>query len=176
MKKGLLAEFADADALVVAVQKLSTAGYTDMDTFTPYGIKEVERALHLRRSRIPHSAFVMGVLSCAAAYTVMWWCNAWNYPLNVGGFPAHSMPAYVPICFETTILFATLTAFLGVFSACQLPRVWDPLFEVAGFERASIDRFFLAVAATDPRFDIGDTEHALQSLSPLRVVTFGFGP
>jgi hypothetical protein len=175
MKKGLVAEFTSPHDLVAAIEAMRSGGYRALDAFTPYGIREVERALGLGRSRIPYSAFFMGALGFIGAYAVMWWTSAWDYPLNVGSFPAHSPPAYIPICFETTVLLASLTAFLGFFVAAELPRMWDPLFEVDGFERASIDRFFLAVDADDQRFEPSETDRALRSFAPLRVVPFGRG-
>ena len=109
----------------------------------------------------------------AVGFVFQWFCNAWSYPLNTGGRPAFAIPAFIPITFESGVLFASFSSFFGVFIICGLPRLYHPLFEVPGFERATHDRYFLAVDALDPRFDARDTRGELERLGCLRVVGFG---
>jgi hypothetical protein len=175
MRGGLLAEFGTPDAALSAVHALREQGYRRIDLFTPFPLEGAEEALELRRSSIPIIVLVAGIVGCATAYVIQWWCNAVDYRLNVGGFPAHSGPAYIPVTFETTVLFACLAAFFGLFYFCGLPRLWDPLFEVPGFERASIDRFFLALDSDDELFDRERSVEHLGAFGPLRVEPFGSG-
>jgi hypothetical protein len=172
MKHGLLAEFESPEGLVLAVEAVRRLGYRELDVFTPFPVREAEEALALPRSRIPVAVFVAGLSACVGAYLLQWWTAAIDYPLNVASFPTHSAPSFIPITFESTILIASITAFVAVFVKAGLPRLWDPTFEVEGFERASIDRFFLAIDAADPHFDRDRSTEELLRFAPLRVVAF----
>ena len=149
----LLAEFSDAHALADAVRQLRDAGLTELETFTPFEVCEVQESLPLRRPRLPLACLVGGAVGAGAAFLVQWWLNAWNYPLNVGGRPLDSFPAFVPIAFEGAILGGALGTVIAFLAYCGLPRLWHPVFEVEGFERASVDRFFLRISRRDPRYD-----------------------
>lgn len=173
MRRGLVAEFTSADAMIAALRRLRELGYRDMDAFTPYPLKEAQEALGLPRSKLTVVVFAFGLLGGALAYLIQWWTNAYDYPLNVGAYPPHSVPSFIPITFETTVLFGALAGFIGLFAACGLPKLWDPLFEVEGFGRASIDRFFVAIDARDPRFDRAGIVEALTGFGALRVEPFG---
>lgn len=173
MNRGLLAEFSSAGALVEGVRSLRRSGYREIDAFSPYPLEEVEAALGLGRSRIPMAVLIAGIAGGVLAYFIQWWTNAVDYPLNVGGFPPHSPPTSIPITFETTVLFASFAAFLGVFAASRLPRLWDPVFEIEGFERAMVDRFFVAIDAADESFDAERSTAHLLALDPLRVIALG---
>jgi hypothetical protein len=166
---GVLAEYETADAMLAALRALRAAGYTRLDIYTPYPIHGSDEALGLPRSKLPYIAFAAGMLGAAGAYLLQWWMNAVDYPLNVGGRPAHAAPAFIIITFEMGVLFAALAAFLSVFAFAKLPELWHPLFEVPGFERATIDRFWLSVDTDDPHFGKG-TRDVLQGTSPLQVV------
>ena len=104
---------------------------------------------------------------------MQWFCNSYDYPIDVGGRPLHSAPAFIPITFEMTILAASLTAVIGVFVAARLPRLWQPIFEAEGFDRTFVDRFFIGLDARDSRFDLERCERELLELGALRVVPFG---
>jgi hypothetical protein len=166
----LLAEFDDPDRLLEAVRAMRTIGYETLETYTPYPVPGLEEALAIPRSRIPVFAFVAGGLAGATGYFVQYLMNGVLYPLNVGSRPLHSAPANVPITFESTVLFASLTAFVALLVKCRLPSVWYPLFEVEGFERATVDRFFLTIAAHDVRFDPARGRRELEDLGAIRVV------
>jgi len=165
----LLAEFSDAHALAKAVEALRAAGLRDLEAFTPFEVGEVQAALALPRPRIPRAALAGAVLGCGAAFLLQWWLTAWNYPLNVGGRPLASFPAFVPIAFEGAILGGALGAVIGFLVSCRLPRLWHPLFEVEGFERASVDRFFLRIGRRDPAWDQARVLHVLHESGALRL-------
>ncbi len=170
MKLGVMAEFGSAEALILAIPRLRALGLRKLDAYTPYPIRELEPLLEIKRSFIPKAVLAMGLLGATAAYTLQWWCAAVSYPLNVGGRPLHSAPAFIPITFETTVLFAAGTAFLLALVAAGLPRLHHPVFEVEGFESASIDGYWVAIAADDPKLDAALVERELLGAGAKRVV------
>jgi hypothetical protein len=99
----------------------------------------------MRRSRIPAVVLLAGAIGCALAYAILYFCNAYDYPLDVGGRPLNSIPADIPILFETTVLFAGVTALLAFLFRCGMPRLHHPIHEVPGCERITLDRFWLEV-------------------------------
>jgi hypothetical protein len=172
LESGLLAEFDSPDAMVTAARRLRDLGYVRLDTYSPHAVVEVEEPLGLRRSGVRAVVLVLGLTGVVVAFLIQWLTNAVDYPLDVGGRPLASLPADVPICFETAVLFAACGAFFGTWALCRLPRLHRPLFEVEGFERASIDRFFIGIDSADPRYEpaVGDE---MTRLGALRVVPFG---
>jgi hypothetical protein len=166
---GLVAEFPTADDLLVAIQKLVREGYTRLDTFTPHPIHGLEEALGQRRSRMALLVFPFSVAGLVFALVVQWYCNAFDYPLNVGGRPAFALPAFVPIIFETTVLASGFAALLGLIWVIGLPRLSDPLDDVPGIERARVDTFWLNVDAADARYDAARTRLQLVELGASRV-------
>jgi hypothetical protein len=170
MKLGIMAEFESPEALLLAVSKLREMGLRKLDAYTPYPIREIEPLLEIKRSYIPKVVLAMGLVGAAGAYTLQWWCAAVSYPLNVGGRPLHSAPAFIPITFETTVLFAAGTCFLLALYAAGLPRLHHPVFEVEGFESASIDGYWVAIAADDPKLDALVAEQELVDAGATRVV------
>jgi hypothetical protein len=173
MREGLLAEFTEPEALVAAIRAMRDKGYHQLDAYTPYPVEQAEEALRVRRTRLPIFIFVVGISAAGGAYFLQWFLTAYLYPLNVGGRPPHMPLAYVLITFEMGVLFAAFAAFFGLLFRARLVRLWHPVFEVEGFERASIDRFWLAVGADDSLFDGDKTVRELDELGALRVVPFG---
>lgn len=172
MRRGLLAEFESPEALADAVGRLRADGFTRLFAFTPYPVAAVEEelaALSPRRSRIPLAALLAGLAAGGLALWVQAWTGAVDYPLDVGARPLLSWPAFVPIAFELAVLAAAFACFFGLLAAAGLPRLWHPLFEVEGFERATIDRFFLGVDAADPRFAPERLVDRLRALGALRI-------
>lgn len=166
----LLSELDSADALLAAARTMRTLGYDRLEAYSPFPVPGLEAALSLERSRIPWVALPIGGLAGAGAYALQYWLSGVLFPLNVGARPLHSAPAFVPIAFETTVLFAALATVVALFVKCGLPSPWHPMFEIEGFERASIDRFFLVVEATDPRSEIALGARALRDLGAVRVL------
>ena len=158
--RGIMAEFGTPEALVGGVRDLRALGLDRLDTFSPYPVREVEPLLGMRRSLIPRWVLAGGLSGAAFAYILEWWCAAVSYPINVGGRPLQSAPAFVPIAFETAILAASLTAFITVVLYARLLRLYDPVFETPGFERATVDRFWVAAFVDEARF------HALEAEEP----------
>jgi hypothetical protein len=173
MRSGLIAEFVTAEALERAVRALTADGYRELDAFTPRPVHEVEEALALPRSRLNWLVFIAGSAAAAFAFALQWWCNAVDYPLNVGGRNNLATPAFIIITFEIGVLVSALTAVGVLFFRLGLPRLSDPVFAVDGFERATLDRFWLAVAEDDPRLSPGETRRALEQLGAVQVAPFG---
>lgn len=170
MRKGLLAEFETAEGLLAAARALRDKGYSRLDGFTPFPLHGAEEAFGLRRSRLAWVVFLIAMVGASGAYFLQWLTVAYDYPLNVGGRPAHSPPMFVPITFEMGVLFAAFGSLFVLLAWAGLPRLWHPVFEIPGFERSTIDRFWLGVEAADPAFHRDETARLLWQLGALRVV------
>lgn len=168
-----LAEFSNALELEHAVQALQAKGYTRLETWSPVPLAGVR--LH-GRSRIPYVVFAGGLVGAIASYLIQWYANAYAYVQNIGGRPAHAVAAFLIPTFEGAVLAAALTAFFSFFVASRLPQPWHPLFELPGFDRASVDRYWLAVSARDHRSQEDLTVRELHALAPLRLLELESSP
>jgi hypothetical protein len=166
---GVIGEFEDPAALVEAARRAREAGYRKMDAYTPYPIHELAQALGLPRTKLPVLVFIGGAVGCATGLLMQWFATAVHYPINVGGRPLASWPSYIPITFELTVLFAAVTAVLGMLGLNRLPMPYHPVFNVPRFALASRDRFFLCIEAGDPLFDLEKTKAFLASLNAREV-------
>jgi Protein of unknown function (DUF3341) len=166
---GLLAEFESPTELTLAARRAYEDGYRRMDAYSPFPIEEVSEAIGYGHSRVPLVVLVGGLLGGIGAYLMQYWISALNYPINVGGRPLNSWPAFIVVTFELTILGAALFAIFGMLALNGLPMPYHPVFNVERFAFASKDRFFLCIEATDPRFDRRATEQFLLSLGPKQV-------
>lgn len=169
-RAGVLAEFGTPEEMLAALDELRGAGFSRLDTFTPYPVEGVEERLGLRRSTIPRWAFAAGLTGAALAFLVQWWTNAVDYPINVGGRPLFSGPAWVPITFETTVLCAALATCFALGLKARLTTLWHPVFEVPGFESAQVDRFWVIVGTEDARHRRDAAVAELRRLGAHRVV------
>jgi Alternative complex III, ActD subunit len=170
MRMGIVAEFETPELLRDALVRLREAGYVRMDTYTPYPVEGVAGELNLGRPGTTRVALIAGLGGGVFAYVFQWWMTAVNYPLDVGGRPLHSAPAFIPITFESTVLFASVAAFIALWIGSRLPEPWSPLTEVDGFERASIDRFWLGIDVRDEHYDPQRSEAELLAAGALQVV------
>jgi len=166
---GLMAEFDDPTSLVAAAQRARDAGYRRMDAYSPFPIEELHDALGAHDTRLPLLVLIGGLCGCIGGYTLEYWSSVVAYPLNIGGKPLHSWPAFIPVTFETTILVAALTCVLGMLALNGLPQPYHPVFNVPRFALASRNRFFLCIQSTDPKFDVETTRHFLETLNPREV-------
>jgi Ni/Fe-hydrogenase subunit HybB-like protein len=166
---GLLARFAGPGELVEAVRKLRMAGYRALDTYSPFPIHGMERALRLPRSRVPAFVLAGGTFGVLFAHIVQWYESTISYPLVVDGKPLNSYEAFVPIDFETLILYAAIGAVVGMLFLNGLPRFYHPVFRGRTFTRASNDGFFLSVESRDGIFDKEATPELLAELGGVDV-------
>jgi len=163
---GLAAEFPSASDLLAAAGSVREAGYHRFDTFSPLPIHGMEDAVGQRYTRRPWVVFVLGILGAAGGFYLQYWTSVIDYPLNIGGKPLNSWPAFIPITFECGILAAGLTSAVAMVLMNGLPRPHHPVFNIPNFERASADRFFLCIEADDPKFDRESTRSFLEGLNP----------
>jgi Alternative complex III, ActD subunit len=166
---GLIAEFDNPTALVNAARAARERGFRKLDAYSPFPIEELSEALHLHKNRLPLIVLAGGILGGLTGYLLQYYVTVWNFPINVGGRPLHSWPAYIVITFELTILFAAISSVLGLLALCGLPMPYHPVFNAPRFRLASRNRFFLCIESTDPIFDHDGTIQFLESLEPREV-------
>ena len=166
---GLTAEFESPTALVQAVHQAREAGYTRMDAYTPFPVEGLPEALGFRRTKMPMLILIGGITGALSGFALQYYCAVISYAQNVGGRPLNSWPSWIPVTFELTVLFASLTAVFGLLALCGLPMPYHPLFHVPRFSRATRDSFFLCIEAKDPRFDRAATRDFLKGLNPREV-------
>lgn len=164
-----MAEFDTPSALVAAAHRTHEEGYRRFDAYTPFPIEELHEAIHAHRTAVPLLVLLGGIVGGLSGYGLEYWVSAVAYPLNVGGRPYHSWPAFIPITFEMTVLFASLTAFFGMMALNHLPKPYHPVFNVPRFALATRDRFFLCIETDDAKFDAAATRRFLESLGPREV-------
>jgi hypothetical protein len=167
---GLIAEFTTPEAIVDAAGRAYAEGYRKMDAYSPMPVEGLAEAIGFTHNRLPLIVLVGGLTGAATALTMMYFSAVINYPLNIGGRPLASWPAFVPITFELTILFGAFAAVLGMLGLNGLPMPYHPVFNAPGFAMASRNRFFLCVESRDPKFDLVETRRFLESLGPKSVV------
>jgi mono/diheme cytochrome c family protein len=159
---GVLAEFDTPGELIEAARKVRDAGYTEFDCFSPFPVHGLDEAMGIKRTILPVLIFGGGFAGTIGGLFLQWWMNAYNWPWNVSGKPAWSIPANIPIGFETTILVAVLTAFFGMWILNKLPQVWHPFFRIERFGRVTDDAFLIGIEARDRRFDAEGTRKLLE--------------
>ena len=162
---GMMAEFDSATALFDAARSTRQAGYSKIDAYSPFPIEGLAEEIGAPHD-VPLVVLIGGIVGGLTGYLMQYWMSAVYYPLNVGGKPAHSWPAFIVITFEMTILFAGISAVFGMLALNGLPMPYHPVFNVPRFALASKDRFFLIVFSSDPKYDAAGTRDFLQGLQP----------
>jgi hypothetical protein len=160
------AEYSEAGALVRAIAAVRGWGAVRIETYTPYPIAEIERALAAPPSRLSWLALVAGGGAAAGAYGLQWLLNGYLYPLDVGGRPPHFPLAFVPITFEMGVLFASLTAFAAVIVGARLLRLWHPSSDVDGIESATESGLWLEVEPLAPGADVDALVAVIERTAP----------
>lgn len=166
---GMLAEFEQASALLDAVRRARELGLERIEAYSPFSIEGIDEAIGPVSNRVPLFTLLGGIVGAVVGYFIQWYSATINYPLNVGGRPLHSWPAFLPVSFELAVLFAAFAGLATVLGQSGLPRLMHPLFEIEEFRRATIDRFFLCIRADDPAFDEHRIAEFLTTLAPLSV-------
>jgi hypothetical protein len=166
---GLLAEFETPTDMVMAAKAAYAAGYRKMDAYSPFPVEEASEAIGFHKTRVPLIVLLGGILGGCSAYALQYWINVIDYPLNIGGRPWHSWPAFIVPTFELTVLFGGLAGVFGMFALNGLPMPYHPLFHVERFGAVTRDKFFVCIEAADPKFDLVETQQFLTALKPLSI-------
>ncbi len=152
---GTYTEFDSVDKLLAACRRVRDAGYLKTDAFTPFPVHGIDKALGIKPTILPWICLVAGLTGTTIAATMQIWMNAIDYPYIISGKPYISIPAFIPVCFELTVLLAAFGAFFGMWGLNGLPKFSNPVFTDPRFDRATDDRFFLFIDATDDKYDKG---------------------
>ncbi len=166
---GVMAEFENPTDLVAAARKVYSLGYRRINGYSPYPIEELSEAIGFTRTSLPLIVFIGGLVGGIGGFLMQYYIEVIDYPLNVGGKPYNSWPAFIPITFETTVLCAAFAAVLGMLVLNKLPQPYHPVFNLPNFALATRDRFFLAVEANDPKFNHAEVVELLKSLNAVEV-------
>ncbi len=163
---GVLAEFDNPQALLDAARAAHREGYRLMDGYSPFPVHGLSDAIGFHKTRLPLVVLIGGIIGAVGGFFMQWYATVVSYPINIGGRPLNSWPAYIPITFETTVLCAGLAAVLGMLALNGLPQPYHPLFNMPRFELASRAAFFLCIKSTDPKFEVSATRQFLLTLKP----------
>jgi hypothetical protein len=150
---GTVAEFDDDRKLVAAARAAREFGYTRMDAYTPFPVHGIDEAIGIPRSPLGYIVAAFGTIGLLSAVFLIWWTGAIDYPLVIGGKPLFAVVPSIPIMFELTVLFAAISAVIGMFALNKLPQYYHPVFNFSKYEGATDDKFLLAIEATDPVFN-----------------------
>src|SRR6266851_1953841 len=166
---GVMAEFGTPDDLIHAVEKVREAGYRRLDAYAPFPVEGLSQALGLKRNLVPAITLLGGLAGGLGGFCFQYWASAIAYPMNIGGRPLNSWPAFIPVTFELTVLGAALSAVIGMLALNGLPMPYHPVFNVPRFALASRNRFFLCIESIDPMFNQEATATFLESLGAREV-------
>ena len=161
---GILAEFDTPEDIIEASKKAYDAGFRKMDAYAPFPVEGLSEAIGFHKTRLPLIVLCGGIIGGMAGYFMMYYSAVHHYPLNIGGRPLHSWPAFIPITFECTVLGAVLSTVLGMLALNGLPEPYHPVFSSPRFELASRSHFFLCIEADDQKFDVTNTATFLESI------------
>ena len=148
-RKGFVGIWDDETKMIEAAHSARKLGCTRFDAITPFPLHEVDEAIGLKRSFLPWVTFVFGLVGCIFGVWFTWWVSAYDWPINIGGKPMWSLPAFIPVIFETTILLAALSSVAALFFVCGLPQVNPPVIH----PDLTSHKFALFVPANDTFYD-----------------------
>ncbi len=166
---GVMAEFDSVNALVDAANRTREAGYKKIDAYSPFPVEGLAEAIGFHRDEVPLVVLIGALLGGLGGYLLQYWISVVSYPVNVGGKPYHSWPAFIVVTFEMTILFGGIFAVFGMLALNGLPMPYHPVFNVPRFAFATKDRFFLIVFSSDPNYNPTEVRRFLDSLGPRSV-------
>jgi len=163
---GLMAEFDSVNALVDAANRTREAGYKRIDAYSPFPVEGLAEAIGFDHDEVPLVVLIGAIIGGLTGYLMQYWISVVSYPVNIGGKPYHSWPAFIVVTFEMTILFGGISAVFGMLALNGLPMPYHPVFNVPCFAFATKDRFFLIVFSSDPKYNPVEVRSFLQGLAP----------
>jgi hypothetical protein len=166
---GLMLEFEEPKTLIQAAELAHKSGYRKMDAYTPFPVEGLDEALGLKKDQVALITLIGGLFGCFGGFFMQWYANVIDYPINAGGKPFNSWPAFIPITFELTVLCASLAAAIGMMALNRLPQPWHPVFSHPNFVRASRDRFFLCIQSDDPLYEPNRIRQLMLPLCPIAI-------
>lgn len=169
---GYLAEFDNVDAVIAAAEKVRDSGFRLWDVHSPFPIHGIDDAMGIRPTILPWLVLGGGLAGLLGGLVLQVWTMGIDYPYFISGKPLISMPAFIPVIFETTIAGAAFTAVFGMLLLNKLPLHYNPLLKSERFRRVTNDRFFIVIDATDPAFDEIKTREFLNTLNPIAVESY----
>ena len=161
---GALVEFDNPEDLIAACEQAYSAGFRNMDAYAPMPVDGLAEAIGYKKNKVALCALIGGICGAIGGLSFLEWITNVAYAHNVGGRPTNSWPAFIPITFECMILATALTGVVSMLLMNGLPQPYHPVFNVAAFQRASIDKFFLCIESTDPKFKPQETAEFLGTL------------
>lgn len=164
-KGGLVAFFPDEHSLLDAAHKVRAAGFEKFDSYTPFPIHGMDQAIGLKPSKLPYVTFVAGLTGCLAGLGLQTYINVYDWPINIGGKPQFSLPAFVPIIFELTILFGALATVGAMIAFCGLPKANPPIIDPG----ITDDKFALFIPEDDRGYDIAKIDSLFKDLGAVEV-------
>jgi len=166
---GVVGEFAEAAQLLRAVDAVRRRGFDDVEAYVPFDVDGLADALATRPRRMAPVALVAGGLVAVGTYVLQWYSAVIDYPINSGGRPLDSWPAFVPASFDLGVLGSAIAMLVMLFWCAKLPQLRHPLFDARGFARATRDRYVLVVRPSRPTFDPASVAAFLQDLGAARI-------
>jgi Protein of unknown function (DUF3341) len=167
---GVMAQFDNPSTLVAAARETYAAGYRKINGYSPFPIEELSEAIGFTRTGLPLIVLAGGIIGGLVGFFMQYWMEVINYPINVGGKPFNSWPAFIPITFECIVLCAAFAAVFGMLALNKLPQPYHPVFNAPNFALATRDSFFLVIESKDPKFDHDEAMRFLKSLEAREVV------
>jgi hypothetical protein len=166
---GVMGQFDRPSTLVAAAREAYAAGYRQINGYSPFPIEELTEAIGFKRTTLPLIVLAGGIIGGVGGFLMQYWMEVIDYPINVGGKPFNSWPAFIPITFECTVLVAAFSAVLGMLALNKLPQPYHPVFNAPNFALATRDSFFLVIEAKDPKFNHDEVVQFMKSLEAREV-------
>ncbi len=163
---GIMAEFEHEEDVLEAAEAAYARGYRAMDAFSPHPVEGLAEAIGFHKNRVALVVLLGGLTGGLSGFFMQWYTAAVEYPFDVGGRPYFSWPAFIPITFEMTVLFAAISGVVGLILLNGLPRPYHPAFNAANFATASTDGFFLCIQSDDPMFEAEAVQAFLTEFEP----------
>jgi len=167
---GITALYREPNAIIAAANKVTAAGFTKWDVNSPYPLHGIDKAMKIKPSKLGIVTLIFGLSGVAIALLTMWWTMSVDYPMVIGGKPYFSLPAFIPVTFEITVIMATVSTVVAMFAFFfGLPRNAHALHDTEYMKKVSLDHYGIVIEAVDPKFDEKSTKEFIESLNPLLV-------